>query len=139
MKDRLSKWGHPKDWLRYAVSDLNAAKTSAVDQVMNNTLCYLAQQAIEKALKAVILYHRIEIIKTHVIADLIDVLPNDVVLPEFLTEAKAMTKYAIVTRYPGDYEFISDEAGKKAIDVAEKVVNWVKEIIEKNNTINIRT
>ncbi|QXD16597.1 HEPN domain-containing protein [Rhodocaloribacter litoris] len=44
--------GSPADWLRRARSDLTLARLSPPDGVLREDLCFHAQQAAEKALKA---------------------------------------------------------------------------------------
>ena len=53
MRNPKQKLGHPEEWLKHAISDLTIAKESVDAKVLNNSLCYLAQQAVEKALKAI--------------------------------------------------------------------------------------
>ena len=42
----------PTDWLRYAVSDLEIARTTPSSRILLESLCFHAQQAAEKALRA---------------------------------------------------------------------------------------
>ena len=42
----------PADWLRYAVSDLELARTTPSSRILLEALCFHAQQAAEKALRA---------------------------------------------------------------------------------------
>lgn len=57
--------GTPEHWLRYAYSDLELARISPPQMVMLEGLCYHAQQAAEKALKAVLVANNIFPPKTH--------------------------------------------------------------------------
>jgi hypothetical protein len=51
----------PKEWLAHAESDLNLARLAKDrDNVLPEQVCFHAQQAAEKALKAVLLHHKIE-------------------------------------------------------------------------------
>ena len=45
--------GSPEDWLRYAHSDLELARVPPPPKVLFEGLCFHAQQAAEKSLKAV--------------------------------------------------------------------------------------
>ncbi len=45
--------GSPADWLRHAASDLKLARIARPPEVLLEALCFHAQQAAEKALKAV--------------------------------------------------------------------------------------
>jgi len=46
--------GSPADWLRHAYSDLALASTMPLPQILLEQLCFHAQQAAEKALKAIL-------------------------------------------------------------------------------------
>jgi HEPN domain-containing protein len=46
--------GSPGDWLRHARSDLALARTTPTPEIMLEALCFHAQQAAEKAIKAVL-------------------------------------------------------------------------------------
>lgn len=47
--------GSPDDWLRHAYSDLELARVALPAKVLLELLCFHAQQAAEKSLKAVYL------------------------------------------------------------------------------------
>lgn len=93
-------------------------------------LCFNAQQAVEKAIKGVLIKFGVEFPYTHDIAELLTLVQNLVHhLPGFLTRSAALSRYGIVTRYPhllpptsqGDYE--------EAIRLADRVVRWAENII----------
>ncbi len=48
--------GSPEDWMHHARSDLAVAKIGRNNDVLFETLCFHAQQAVEKSLKAVSIY-----------------------------------------------------------------------------------
>jgi HEPN domain-containing protein len=53
-------------WLRYAVEDLRAAESSlSFDGVQPRHVCWLAQQAAEKALKAVLIFEQLDYPRRH--------------------------------------------------------------------------
>jgi HEPN domain-containing protein len=51
--------GSPEDWLRYARSDLAMARRVTDGEILIESLCFHAQQAVEKALKAVLVRENI--------------------------------------------------------------------------------
>lgn len=55
MPAQMDDTGTPLDWLRHAKSDLLLAGIEPPKGVMLETLCYHAQQTVEKSLKAVLL------------------------------------------------------------------------------------
>ena len=74
--------GEPGDWLRHARSDLELARTSRDSKILLEDLCFHAQQATEKALKAVLVFKSLPLLRTHNIRTLMDLLPEDLNLPE---------------------------------------------------------
>ena len=67
--------GSPEDWLRYAKADLALAQVPLPAGGLYELLCFHAQQAAEKSLKAVLIHHSIELPRTHNLERLIDLLP----------------------------------------------------------------
>jgi HEPN domain-containing protein len=122
--------GSAQDWLRYAVSDLELARTSGTPSVMLESLCYHAQQCAEKAVKAVLVACHVPVPRTHSIGLLLDSLPEQVVLPEDIEEAAVLTDYAVMCRYPGDAEPVTRSEYERAMHLAEAVLGWARQIVE---------
>jgi HEPN domain-containing protein len=122
--------GSVERWLRFADSDLCLAKIQLSGDVMIEALCFHAQQAVEKAIKAVLVHFDIPVPRTHVIELIIDKAEQKVDVPKFVREAANLTPYASVTRYPGNYEPRTDADLLDAIQKAEKVVIWAKEVCD---------
>ena len=116
--------GSPADWLRYARSDLELAGIIKPDEVLFEGLCFHAQQAVEKALKAVLIVKGIAPPKTHNIRMLLDLLSQVIVTPQEIEDSAGLTDYAVTSRYPGDFEPVSEEEYKEALRLAKMVVNW---------------
>jgi len=90
-----------------------------------------AYQAVEKAIKAVLVAHKVPIIRSHNIGALIKLLPEgNQHLPE-LKEAMSLTDYAVLSRYPGDLEPVTKKDYKEAVALAEKVIQWAETAISK--------
>ena len=119
------------EWLQRAKSNMARAKSGRVSpDILYEDLCYDAQQAVEKAFKSACILHEIVFPKTHDIAYLIELLEKKkVIIPEDMQNAKLLTGYAVESRYPGDYEPADEEDYIKAMEIAEKVLKWVKEKI----------
>ena len=107
LDDHLS--GSPADWLRYARSDLELARITRPDEVLFEGLCFHAQQAAEKALKAVLIAKGIPPPKTHNIRILLDLLSQVIVAPQEIEDSAGLTDYAVTSRYPGDFEPVNEE------------------------------
>ena len=66
--------GTPQEWLRRAKSNLARAKQPKPDEAVWEDLCFDAQQAAEKALKAVLIFCSIDFPRTHNIRVLLSLL-----------------------------------------------------------------
>lgn len=122
--------GSPADWLRYARSDLELARVVRPDEVLFEGLCFHAQQAAEKALKAVLIAKGVPPPKTHNIRTLLDLLPQEVIAPQEIEDAASLTDYAVTSRYPGDFESVDEEEYEETVRLAENVVLWAERIIQ---------
>jgi HEPN domain-containing protein len=121
--------GSAADWLRRAHSDLALASIALPAEVLYTELCFHAQQAAEKGIKAVLVHYGIEFRKVHNIDYLLTLLPKGLLLPSEVEDAVTLTSYAVALRYPGDYEDVTEEAYREAIQVARTVLKWAKQII----------
>lgn len=94
----------PREWLRIAREDLALSKAQ-VTGVGYGLLCFHAQQAAEKATKAVLMHHKIGFPYVHDIGLLIQLArKGGVVVPEDVMDADILTDYATIGRYPGHRE-----------------------------------
>ena len=122
--------GSPADWLRYARSDLALARQQDLPEILLETLCFHAQQAVEKSLKAVFVHQGMVFPYTHDLAQLITrAKASGISWPEALDTAAELTEYAVGSRYPGVYERVTDEDYREAIEVAQCVFNWANNIV----------
>ena len=117
--------GSPADWLRHARSDLALAKSPPVgEEVLLETLCFHAQQSVEKAIKAVLVLHNVPFPKTHNIGVLLELLPPEIRQDAVIDEAASLTEYAVSSRYPGEAEDVTVEELSAAVGVAGRVLAW---------------
>jgi HEPN domain-containing protein len=122
--------GSPSDWLRHAWSDLELARMERNSRILLEDLCFHAQQAAEKSLKAVLIFKSIPFPRTHNIRTLLDLLPQDVIPPGEVKETASLTDYAVLSRYPGDLEPVTEEEYRRALYLTEIVVKWAEGIIK---------
>ena len=119
----------PREWMNRARSDLTQAK-SQVPGVYFENLCFNAQQAAEKAIKAVMITRNIEFPYVHDLARLLSLLEDGgEVIPETIRRAGELTDYATITRYPGEIRPVTEVEYREAIAIAEAVVHWAEEQI----------
>ena len=123
--------GSSFDWLRRARSDLALAKMPLPDGALYEDLCFHAQQAAEKAIKSVYRSEGCEFRYTHDLGELLDGLSRyGVAVPEKVREAVDLTDFAWQARYPGPAEPVSSVEYRRAVGLAETVVDWATKIVE---------
>jgi HEPN domain-containing protein len=116
-----------EQWVRSAWSDLLYAEIEPPAGVMYEQLCFHAQQAAEKALKALLQAHDEEPPYIHDIRALTELLRTKVVVPERIAEAASLTQYAVLSRYPPFGEPVNEARWREATAVARVVVEWVEQ------------
>jgi len=115
-----------KSWIDRAKSSLEIAKTRNSNLICYEDLCYQAQQAVEKAIKGMLIYYNAEPQFTHNIGFLLEQLGAYVSIPAEIKKTIKLTKYAVQTRYPGEYDDITKEDHEKSIMIAKKCLEWVE-------------
>ena len=117
----------PREWLNRARSNLAMAKNRIPDVYLED-LCFEAQQAAEKAVKAVMISHNVDFPYVHDLALLLSILEEDgETIPDSVRRAARLTPYAVDTRYPGVEQPVSEEKFREAVAIAEAVVRWAEE------------
>ena len=122
--------GSAADWMARAKSDLAIAKMPLPEGALYEDLCFHAQQAAEKALKAVYQHHEWEFQYTHDLNKLMTGLEQQgIAVPERIIEADVLTRYAWESRYPYLGEPVTEEEYREAVRLAETVVAWAERLI----------
>ncbi|QAA76351.1 MAG: DNA-binding protein [Candidatus Bipolaricaulis sibiricus] len=121
----------PREWLRRAKSSLlKAQKGSDIPGICLEDLCYDAQQAAEKALKALLIYLNKPFPYVHDLAVLIARLEEaGLKVPDRIKLAAGLTDYAVEARYPGAFEPVTQDEYKEAVELAEEVLRWAKTVV----------
>ncbi len=120
-----------KSWVLKAENDLKAAVQTLKlgTDCPTDTVCFHAQQTVEKYLKALLVLKSVDFPKTHDMEELATLLPEGAALGLSLEEQRKLTAYATVTRYPGDYEPISLTEARKAVSLARRVRSAVRKLL----------
>jgi len=121
----------PREWLRRARSNLaRSSQGQVTPDVLFEDACFDAQQAVEKALKALLVLRGVQVPRTHAISELLTMLVDlGFDIPAEVHEAAALTDYAVAARYPGPSEPVLVEDYEKAVAVAKVVVSWASRIV----------
>ena len=119
------------DWFRQAERDLDQARDSRVSE-RHEWSCFAAQQAAEKAVKALHLRLGQEA-WGHVVAKLLRELPEGVEVPDDLVEkGRVLNSYYIPPRYPNGhpegapFEHYGPLLSKEAIQYASEILDFVR-------------
>jgi HEPN domain-containing protein len=90
-------------------------------------LCFHAQQAVEKAIKALLIRCAIEFPYIHDIAGLLTLLEQaSQHIPPAVRQAERLTRFAVFTRYPGIAAPVRHEEYQEAVSLAGEVVQWAE-------------
>jgi HEPN domain-containing protein len=118
-------------WLAYAHSDLNAglALLRAPDHYPRQS-CFLAQQAAEKALKAILVLLEIEFPFTHDLDRLRDLLPEGWRVKSEQPDLADLTIWAIEARYPGDVPDVIEADARHALQLAGAIYQTVADELQ---------
>jgi len=102
--------------------------------VLYEDLAFDAQQAAEKAIKAVLVARAADFPKTHSLIDLFSLAKGaGVNVPPDVCEAGTLTRFAVRTRYPG-LEDVTEKEYRRALELAERVVAWAEETIARTES-----
>jgi HEPN domain-containing protein len=117
------------DWFRQAERDLKQAVASSRDG-LHEWACFAAQQAAEKAVKALHLAHGQEA-WGHVVARLLTQLPV-AVPPDLIEKARVLDNYYVPTRYANGhpegapFQHYGALQSGGAIDYAREILDFVR-------------
>lgn len=113
----------PAAWLAKADNDLlNIANNLAAADVPWDTVCFHAQQAAEKSLKAVLVAFGALPPRTHdllaLLARCADHAPD---LADLEADCRALTSFGVASRYPDDLFEPTEADGRRMVDIARHV------------------
>jgi HEPN domain-containing protein len=129
-----------REWLLKADNDLtNAAHTLKLGvNCPTDTVCFHAQQCVEKYLKAALVLEGIDFPKTHDLETLLSLIPPES-RPDLSDDEQArLTEYATTARYPG-WEELSLAAARSAVALARRVRRSVRRGLPRNALRRLRT
>ncbi|HEY9593093.1 MAG TPA: HEPN domain-containing protein [Spirochaetia bacterium] len=121
-----------RQWLVHAGSNLAQAKLGeGKAEVLLDDLCFQAQQATEKALKALCVLLNIQFPRTHDIGYLIDqIRETGMEIPEDINSARILTTYAVTSRYPSENPPATKDEYEQAQKLASEVYRWVHQKVK---------
>ena len=119
------------EWLQKAEQDLLSARILLEhDPPVLETTCFHSQQAVEKALKAYLVWRGIPFERVHSLTYLLDLC--QVQEPQFAplrNRVETLAPYAIEVRYPGSIMDVSQEEAQEAVATMESLWNFILALI----------
>jgi len=121
-------------WLRKAEHDLlNIENNLAAKEIPWDTVCFHAQQAAEKVLKAFLVHCGRDLTKTH---DLVALLAHCVECESDLapleSDCRMLTSFGVAARYPDDLFEPGEGDGRDVIAAAYRVRDKIFTFLPKN-------
>jgi len=125
---------HALDLLQKAGNDLIAGNATIATGEALDTVCFHAQQAVEKSLKALLALKDVEYPWRHDLGELLAlVAPWCPALKEMELEILALSPYAIEIRY-GDTIVPDIDEARTALDVAARVHRLAERLVRGQDT-----
>jgi HEPN domain-containing protein len=109
-------------WLRFAEEDLEAAQAMIRHGLPPRHACFHAQQAAEKALKALLVFEQVDFPKIHDLDVLRQLVPDGWTVRDTSADLAALTEWAVEARYPGDWPEATEADARAAVRDAGAVV-----------------
>jgi HEPN domain-containing protein len=110
-------------WVEKAENDLITAEHTLKlgENCPYDTVCFHAQQCVEKYLKALLALKWVDFPKTHDLVELLAMLPSDLQVVADAQELEEITPYAVEIRYPHDWLRLTRDDAARAVDAARRV------------------
>ena len=128
----MSNPDDPRTWIAKAENDLlNVRNNLNAEQVPWDTICFHAQQAAEKMLKAFVVSRGRAVSRTHdLVALLAEAVAEGGPLEVLEADCRLLTPYAVMLRYPGAVGEPSEQETHQAVEAAERVYERVRALID---------
>ena len=110
-------------WLAFGRGDLESALALLATATPNRNVGYLAQQAAEKALKAVILLEAAPFEMTHDLTAVAAQLPPSFAQPVTTAELAWLADLETSGRYPNEGDTVTHDDAGKAVELAHLVLS----------------
>lgn len=114
-----------RDWLTFARDDLAAAELLLNEAASPRIVCFHAQQAAEKAMKALLVKEQIRFERTHDLVAIRELFPAGFQLKADREALSALSRWAVEPRYPADTPDATTSDATAAIRVARVIVDAV--------------
>ena len=123
-KDHIGKWKFR------AKEDLSVINRLADEEIESytSTICFHAQQSVEKNLKAFLVYHDVDFPRTHDVDFLLSECQK-IDKRNFEVDLKSLTEYGVSVRYPDDFFIPGTKETKEYVEIANLVNGIIESLI----------
>lgn len=123
-----------EQWLIKANNDLKVAENEIIltpEDMVTDAICFHSQQAVEKLLKAYLIFRQIDFDKSHNLEYLLEICSEK---DESFSQLEVgnLSFYAVEIRYPDDFYIPTEKEARECLEIARKV----KEFIYRKLNIN---
>jgi len=120
-----------REWMHKAEHDLGMAELALENRPeYTDSICFHCQQAVEKYLKAYLVFLDIRFERKHNLGYLLDLINEKEKVPEELYDlAENLEDYAVEARYPDDWTEIPLEEAQAAFSMAKQIKMFLLERI----------
>lgn len=123
-----------RHWVQKAENDLKIGRDELkTEEPVTDAVCFHMQQCCEKYLKAFLIFHGQDYPKTHRLAALVSLCRQ--IDPEFqqmvMWNVDTLTRYATSIRYGEEFYTPTLEESQQALELAEKVRDFVRDKLRK--------
>ncbi len=111
-----------KDWIEKADHDLGSAKIIYLHLPdYFDIIAFHCQQSVEKYIKAILIYYKIDFIKSHDLVYLLDLLSRKIEIDELkFKKAFTLNNFGVQIRYPNKIIKLSKDELETAIQISEE-------------------
>ena len=123
-----------RECLRMAQDDLDFAAGYPTPNRHYLRLCFIAQEAAERAIDAVLVAQGVEVPFIYDLGGLLDLVPATVPVPPEVHQAVALSTYGDESLYPACSDPPGEQAWREALRLAAAVVAWAEAALEPGRT-----
>ncbi len=120
-----------KQWVAKAEEDIVSAEylMTMPTEAPYGTVCFHAQQCVEKYVKALLVSLSIDFPKVHDLGELLRLVPAEHRPELTAVDEERLTDFATTHRYPGDYEPPTRTGAEELVAIAQRVRKTVRTIL----------
>ncbi len=120
-----------KQWVEKAEEDFRTAEYLLVlkEDCPLNPVCFHSQQCVEKYIKALLVYCSIQFPKSHDVVELLNLVPENYRPDLSIYDLAIINRYAVDTRYPGEWEIITRQEAEDSVRIAGDVRQKIKQTL----------